>query len=1391
VTANREARRRRRLRLSLILGLSAVLLLTSAGAYAYYNHRRERNTRKLLSDAKEAVTAGDWEEAVACYNLYLRRNPADTNALVAYGDALLERTRESGEVLRETLRVLRRVVALNPTDPKPLAQLVSIYLQVGEFTQAEELAREWRVAAPDSTDAVLAVVRAQHGLHRYADAVAVLTEAIARRPTEPRFYAAIIEVLRDSLDQPERAAEWLEKSLEVAPEALEIQLAAFFHYRADAPEQAETHLRKALALAPDDLRGLVAASNFYLSRGRLDEADSVLRRAESTAPRHRAVLAARTAWAVKQSNPDPLSATADALTATADKYDLDLIARAGELYLRAGRIDRADECIERLAAAPRPTDVVLAWLETLRGAKLLMTGRPYAAIVHLDKALRREPQGLWAAELLAIAYVQTGAPGEAADLYRRILQTAPQLVAARLALARLELRQHRLTEAREQVRWLSPVTGAEDQQVRLIRAICDLRAVPKERRTPQDLPDAYQQVGQVAAARPEGAAAVELLMQALILAGPGDAALDALLGYKGDSMTTAWLGAELGRLLLAENRLDTAGRLAQQWSARFPSAYEGHALRIRVLAAADRLAEAKAYVETSPTSGAALGKLWELLADQFSLAGDANSSVDALRRAAPLLPADIDVRHKLIRQIDSLTEAMALVEEIRLLEGSEGAQWRFERAWSLLRHDRQASAKQALDLLKQCLSVRPGWVPARLLMGSAYEALGDWNEAADAYRTAITHDPHLATDTVAIRLIEVLKRMGRFAEADTALTPLVAALPDSPEVLRLEMDKQLRARSISSAAAVAERILELSGDDPAWAAVAADLQLRAGNALKAEQMARSALTAHPDSASLITSVTRALIAQERSTDAEEFVRAFATRMNDGLSHILLAQMLVFMRKETEAESAIAAALERGPSDPVVLAAAADFWGARGQRARQVTLARRAVELRKESPAESLTLATLLATGGDAAERAEAQAVVQTRLMTNPNDTAALLLAAQLAATGRPPDYAVAEKSAQKALHVDPRSIDAHKTLAAIQGRSGRITPAEETVTAALAVAPDDPELLLTSIQLLCHRGEYEQALLGLRRLLRLRPRSPEALRLFAAAGRFAGQTDQAITYIEQQAPREHWTPLELVLLAKLRESKGEGEKAAELFTGAFERDPRSPEIFQEYVHFLSRAGAHDQVYALASKRRMKMPQDVDSIAVAAELLGTRSADSSQRQTAVGWLREIAAAHPDHAADAHYRAGLCYYQIGDWKNAEDFLTKAAQIEPNSARAVNALAWLYCEKLTQPQKALSLIEGYLARGGLTTAELLDTFGTVLLRLDRLDAARDKLLACLDLAGQTPTYAAANYHLGLVLLRLDSPSEAQSYLRQALQLHKRVGGLTDDDLKEAQRLLAETGS
>lgn len=1399
------------------------VLLVSAGVAAYVRHtyQKEANTVKLLRQAREAEEQRDLKAASTYYRLYLKRRPSDASALADYASVLNTRMVSQGagtELVGDVLGTLRRLVRLEPGNVEALGRLATLYLQVGDYSLAEQHARGWLTQAPDSVDAALCLARARRALLRFDEAAAGLVDAIETTPEHPPLYALLIELLSTNLDRPQEAAAWVTKAVRRHPESYEVHLAASAFYKrqrsySGADDAAEVHLERALALAPQNVDVLVPAVLTYIAQGRLSDAKELLDDAMDVAPESARLTAARAKWAVRTNDPKEMTALAEELTTGGDPSapgGLDRLAQAAELFLRAGDSDAADRCIERLASPGagglHVSGPLRTRLDVLRGARLIAIGEPFAAMPFLERALVRAGPFSWAAELLAIAHMRTGAIETAVDIYEQILLSAPDEVAIAATLAWIEIELGRYQEARRHAQHVGDAGGAFRRQARLLLAACDLGEASRD--ADADLLAAAKvTLEALLEQEPEDATAIGLLAESFVGLGQTQRAVETVMESPVDDERKAALVLEVGRGLLDRELVEPAEALALEATRRFPTAAAGHELLVYVLATTDRVSEAAGHIAATELADRAKGRLWEIISRAQFASEQTQTATETLRRAVALQPTNVRARQALLRRTPDLSEARRLIDEIRAIEGSEGLVWRFERAWLSLERDRMAGrVEEAIELLKRCLTVRPGWIAARLLLGYANEVSGNLEEAADAYRNAIAQHPRLGKSQAAIRLVRVLRQLGDYFEADNLLASIADAIGNGErdpvaagarrtrdvtsenrsDLLRLQTERHLRRHELESAAETAGQLLALRKDDPAWAALTVELWLRAGNLAEAQRIALATLEAHPDVPALLWAYARVLIRRDRAEEAESMVRAIAMRLERASHYLLLAQLLTRLEKHEEAERAIARAMELEPNNASVFSACAKFWGSRGDFAKQLALTRRAVELRGEDPGASLALARLLAASDASEHRLEAAVIVDHRLRGGAEDLPALLLRARLATTDVPPNTARAEAALMQALAIDPRSPDAHKLLAAVQIRSGRLNLARDTVSEGLAFAPKDPDLLLASAQIHCHHGDYHLAVTPLRWLLETKPRLPVAVRLLATAYQRTGQTDRAIRTIEGLAPQGVYTPTELIVLAKLYELEGDHERTDSLFHRAFEMHPSSVEVFQEHLQYHARLGNFDEVYGLTMSRRQKQPEDAASVLLAAELLATGAEDRRLREIGTTWFEEIATEFPGLAGDATYTDALCRYHRGELSAAERLFENAMRIAPTSPKPVNALAWLYSEDRNDPAKALELIEGFLADKPLTDADLLDTHGAVLLRLGRHREAARTLRTCLQTAGQTATLTAASYHLGLVLLETNEEDEARVYLRRALELDDRLGGLSEDEARHARDLM-----
>ncbi|UCE58153.1 MAG: tetratricopeptide repeat protein [Phycisphaerales bacterium] len=1391
--AGPQTRKRGRFRVGWLVAVVVVVVAGGIGAYALYVHQRDRNTERLRHAAEQYVAEGDWEKAAVSYRQYLRRRDSDRDALSAYADVLIERVEKTPEVLGDTVRVLRRLVDIDPENTDALSKLTDLYLSLREFSLAESLATRWVGLAPDSEEATLSLALAYHGLGRSDDAVETLTQALAASPTKARLYPPLVQLLSTELEKPDDAMEWLEKGLSVAADSYEVQMAAFDVFQRQGKiEIADKHLRQAVEVAPQNAHVLTRAAVFCTSQNQLDRADDLLAQAERLASGTRRLLLARSAWAIKKDDPQVLADAAAKLQAHAKEDEFDLIAQAADLFLRAGLVDRADECMEKLAGVPEDNERLRGWISALKGTRALLDGRPFTAIPHLETALREQPANPRVTQKLAQAFLKIGSTDMAAVMYRRASVLSSDPSKARLALARIQLDRGQTDLARATVGAISNADDVERFQVDVIRAACNALDARAGRLPPGDPARKEMELGMLAGNVPEDSASIELLAECLLWNDQKELAVRTLRNGMDALEDCAELGDRLGRILLADEDFQAAESLAELLIGRHPQSLAGYKLKIRILAARDTLPEAQTHVSGLTLNDSMSGRLWEALANANADAGQLEPALHALRNAVALIPNDIAVLQKLARLTPQRDEALALVEAMRNLEGEAGLHWKYDRAWALMRTDEtNEAAEEAVELLEECLIGRPGWVSVRLLLGDAQYRLGLLQRAADSYRSAIAQRSELASGAVALKLVHILKQLDRFGEADTVLNALADAHPDEPEILRLKTEQHYRTRNLASAAASAKRLLDINPDDAAWAALTADLYRRSGDPAKAEQIAGEALQRNGSVTSLLWALAQSLIDQRRPDEALALIHDAAKSHKGGLHTLLLARVLAQLGQDSRARETLIRAVESDPENHNVLAGAADVWMTLGNRARQLECARRAIELQGQDPRESLALATLLAQRGGAEDQEEAGEIVQRRLANSPDDPRALVLQGRLAMQASPPDLVKAELSLSQALAVSPRSARAHELLAAVELRRGRLDAARDTISAGLAFAPYDPNLLLGSAEIHSTRGEYERALPPLLRLLDIAPRNLAALQLLASAYTRSGQVNRAIDFVETHIPPELHSPAEVIILAKLYEARNDLDRASAMFRSAVADDENSAESHQAYLRHLDRRGAFDEIRKLAISRLETHPNDVESLMLAGHVLGSKAEDTTLRDVGMRWLETVARDHADHASDALYRSALCYYARGELGRAESKYIEALRLEPKNGSIINDLAWLYAEELHRSAEAVAIIERFLAGGGVPDAHILDTYGLALSRLGRTDAARQQLTACLRIAGETSTRTAATYHLGRLLLDTGQTREGWSYLREAVELNDKRGGLSPGELEEARRILESARS
>ncbi len=1387
-----RANRYRGLKWLAIITVCAVI--GGGGGVALYRARRESNTAKLLANAKQASLDSRWVEACSDYRMYLRRKPSDMATLKEYAHALEKNERDLLATLGERIRILTRLLRYDAKDVDVVSSLTDLFLQLHEFSRAQDMAVAWQQLKPNAFKASIALAAAKRGLGDAGDAIEVLIAAVNRNPNEVSLYPPLIALHAIDLKDYEQARTWVQRGLAVAPHSQAILMASYsLHELLGEDDAAETQLERALDLSPANINILLTAARRRLKQGRINEAKHLLDQAQAIDPTSPSLLLAQAAWASKNRDADAILHAAKNMAKQAKDSDYALLASAAELFLSVGQIEEADKCIESLSIHTTRSTKINRWVHNLRGMKALLTGDPAQTVRELSELTNSTKVSVETLNLLARAYDELGDSPSAENIYRRILQLRPSSANAQLGLALALLRQARYDEAKSQISRIPADSSFDHNEARLITLASNLAQAAKATSV-QDLPAALIiELKSLLSQQPTTTVHAKLIAHCLTIA-DFPLELAPLIAQRRQDDNTGWIiSAAMGQYYLRIKEPGLALSLGQDIIQLSPQLPAGYDLTVRALASLGRKEDAIHQAVEAPLGDAQSCRMLSAIVKHYRLTNKPNDARQALDLAKSKVHDCYLLTIEQMRLLQDRSKIAALADLIRNQEGDDGLLWRFEKASALMRlTSPRESAAKIVALLDPCLTKRPGWVEARLMQAEAFQTLGRTDKAIDALQTALLHRPSLATGAAAIALATNLDKLGRKAQADAVLANVIQADPNNMALLKLQTSRYARTKDFNAAAAVAERVLSQDPSDTDWAATTALLQLQIGQAKRSEEILRTILASDPNSPSALWTLAQALLAQDRADEAVDSVRSVAQNNRMGELWLVLGQVMAELDRTDEAESACKRAQTYAKGHAQLLAACARFWGHLNNRDKQLELARLAVVAKGEQPGASLDLAAVLLDNGSATELEEARSILEKRLSADSSNVLAMWLKAKLLISQTPPDVKQAIDILHDTIRQDRDNPTPRKLLVRVLMGLSRQHEAARIVNDALTKWPSDVDLLIASAELSLQNGQDERAIPPLVKSNKISPRNPAIVALIAATYRNLSLPSQGIALVKQSIGDNQFTTYEMSALAQLYEAKGAISQAASFYEQAYQQADSLPRHLQSLISFYARHGDLSKVADLAVERTEAKPDDLESMLVAGQVLCTQSADPSVRQQGFSMLADVAT-HDDinKQADALYRTGLCHYAQGSFKQAESLFSQSHDLVPHSPQPINALAWLYTDNMNRPEDAKVLVESFLSAGGQATPQLLDTYGTCLLKLKKNNAAKTALTSAAAMAGQTETRTAAKYHLAIAEKNLGDHHEATSLLRQALALNDRVGGLSVKDRNHVDTLLLELDS
>ena len=302
--------------------------------------------------------------------------------------------------------------------------------------------------------------------------------------------------------------------------------------------------------------------------------------------------------------------------------------------------------------------------------------------------------------------------------------------------------------------------------------------------------------------------------------------------------------------------------------------------------------------------------LWLKGSAQFNL-GHANDALETLEAAARADSTQTQywlTLGRVAEHLDRIDMVERSYSHVVALDEDDAEAW-FQMAAAAARLGHYSLADSALSRSVDLNPARPGQV---FLRGWIRENTGRRSEAIDLYRHHLElHPDDQATRT---RLVDLLTREQRYAEAYPEAKRLSRARPDDPDALENEASLAYKLNRPRDGAAALDRLRALGPQDPALVGRAMGVLGHNGRSKEAVAMANDWARAHPLNYRGDMLIAQALVMDKQIDAGIAHARAAVAAAPDSLGpRVLLGRMLQGEKRWPEAEAVWAEAVARFPT----------------------------------------------------------------------------------------------------------------------------------------------------------------------------------------------------------------------------------------------------------------------------------------------------------------------------------------------------------------------------------------------------------------------------------------------------------------------------------------------
>ena len=754
----------------------------------------------------------------------------------------------------------------------------------------------------------------------------------------------------------------------------------------------------------------------------------------------------------------------------------------------------------------------------------------------------------------------------------------------------------------------------------------------------------------------------------------------------------------------------------------YPQARVGEA---RLMAIDRDLAGAMKVTEEVLAQSPALPEALSLKADLLLAENKPDDAVKVMGELVKAQPYNAQTRFALGSLLIGLKQYDQAAAEIESMKKAIPQDVRSRYLEALLAF-RKGDAAKARDPIQQVLKVAPDHAPTLLLAGAIEYQLGAFGTAEEHLRKVLSRYPN----SVYARnlLTATYLRTGQAGKAEETIEPALRVAPKDPAVLRLAGEVALANNRLADASKYYDQAVALDKDNAMARTRLAQVRLATGDTDRAFK------------------------------DLEEASGLDDTQYQADLS-LITAHL---RRKEFDQALAATATLEKKqPNNPltynvkgVVLAAKGDVKGARAAFEKALSLqfnylpaarnlarfdladkkpedAKKRFEsiLAKEPKNEGaiLALAELqVATGAPAKEVAE---TLERAVNANPTSVGARL--ALIRYYGQIRDNKSALNAAQAASAALPNDTRIMEALGATQFATGDTNQAIATFNKLAGALPQSPMPFMRLAAVHFAAKDYDATIQALRKALAIQPDLLEAQREIIVTQLAAGRVDDALKEareVQKARPKE---AIGFAMEGDVLATQKKFAEGAKVYEEASKRQP-GPGLVVRQHQLLTAANQAAQADAVAAKWLKDNPKDP---AVRLYLADVELREKDYR-TAARYYKEVVAIQPDSALALNNLAWVSN-ELKD-PAAMGYAEKAYGLAPGNAAVADTYGWLLFGK-GDTKRALEIL-GKAAAAAPNAAEIRLHYAQALIKSGDKAAAKKELDAIVALGDKSPFKAEA---------------------------------------------------